>query len=66
MNFVLITKAEWSMIEAKPAETWPDKGHIEINDYSVKYRQELDNVLNNISADIKPGEKIGIVGRTGG
>ncbi len=33
--------------------------------YQVKYRKELENVLRGISVEIKPGEKIGIVGRTG-
>lgn len=40
------------------ATSWPDKGHIEFIGYSVKYRDELENVLNNINCDIKPGEKV--------
>ena len=55
----------WTLAETKPKENWPDKGHITFKNYSVKYRQELDNVLNSITIDIQPGEKIGIVGRTG-
>jgi ATP-binding cassette subfamily C (CFTR/MRP) protein 1 len=31
----------------------------------LKYRDELDNVLNDLNIEINPGEKIGIVGRTG-
>jgi ABC-type multidrug transport system fused ATPase/permease subunit len=56
---------EWRIVETKPAKSWPDQGHIVFKDYSVKYRKDLDMVLKNINADIKPGEKIGIVGRTG-
>ena len=56
---------EWTIAETKPSEKWPAQGHIVFKDYSVKYRKDLDNVLNNINADIKPGEKVGIVGRTG-
>ena len=62
---ILCNQNEWEIAETKPAVTWPDKGHITFDNYSVKYREELDNVLNNICADIAPGEKIGIVGRTG-
>lgn len=58
-------EAEWSIEKTKPKPDWPDKGHIVLDNYSVKYREELENVLNGIVADIKPGEKIGIVGRTG-
>src|SRR5699024_12710857 len=35
------------------------------SDLSVRYREGLDPVLKNISVEVKPGEKIGIVGRTG-
>ena len=36
-----------------------------LTNYSCKYRQELDYVLKDINAEILPGEKVGIVGRTG-
>ena len=41
------------------------KGHIKFNNYSVKYRPDTEVVIKDLSVDIKPGEKIGIVGRTG-
>lgn len=46
-------------------ESWPDNGAIEFKDYSTRYRANLDLVLKNINLDIKPQEKIGVVGRTG-
>jgi ATP-binding cassette subfamily C (CFTR/MRP) protein 1 len=58
-------EAEWTNEKTKPKLAWPDQGHIVFDNYSVKYRSELENVLNGIVADIKPREKIGIVGRTG-
>ena len=44
---------------------FPQKGKIEFVDYSVKYRPDTKVVLKNLNFVIKPGEKIGIVGRTG-
>ncbi|KAG0238515.1 Multidrug resistance-associated protein 1 [Actinomortierella wolfii] len=44
---------------------WPSKGHIEFKNYSTRYRQGLDLVVKNISIEVQPGEKVGIVGRTG-
>lgn len=34
-------------------------------DYSTRYRPELGLVLRNLNLTFKPGEKIGVVGRTG-
>jgi len=45
--------------------SWISKGHIKFKNYSVKYRPETEVVLNNVNLDIYPGQKIGIVGRTG-
>lgn len=44
---------------------WPEKGEIKFINYSVKYRPDSPTVIDNITLTIKPGEKIGIIGRTG-
>ncbi|CUM68582.1 uncharacterized protein PRCAT00006309001 [Priceomyces carsonii] len=49
----------------RPPTVWPLKGEISFNNYSTKYRPELDLVLKNINLSVKSKEKIGIVGRTG-
>ena len=41
------------------------KGKINFNNYSVKYRPDTPLILKNINLEIKPGEKIGVCGRTG-
>ena len=46
-------------------QQWMSKGHIKFDKYSVRYRPDTEIVLKNIDVDIKPGEKVGIVGRTG-
>ena len=46
-------------------ENWPQKGEIEFKNYSVRYRPGTEIVLKNISFVVKPGEKIGVCGRTG-
>jgi ATP-binding cassette subfamily C (CFTR/MRP) protein 4 len=46
-------------------ETWPQKGEINFKDVSLSYDKNLPDVLRGISVNIKPGEKVGIVGRTG-
>ena len=53
---------EWSIEENKPDKAWPNEGNIKFEKYFLKYRKELDYVLNNLNIEIKPGEKIGIVG----
>lgn len=49
----------------RPASTWPANGAVSFHHYSARYREGLDLVLKDINLDIKPREKIGIVGRTG-
>uniref|UniRef100_A0A8C1DPF8 ATP-binding cassette, sub-family C (CFTR/MRP), member 3 n=1 Tax=Cyprinus carpio carpio TaxID=630221 RepID=A0A8C1DPF8_CYPCA len=59
------TEAPWIVKDKQPPPDWPPKGNVEFIDYSVRYREGLDLVLRNISLEVKGGEKIGIVGRTG-
>ena len=49
----------------RPNLGWPANGAVRFENYSTRYREGLDLVLKNITIDIKPHEKIGVVGRTG-
>ncbi|KAJ2851643.1 hypothetical protein IWW36_000966 [Coemansia brasiliensis] len=49
----------------RPAANWPAQGKIEFRQFSMRYRPDLDYALKNINLTIRPGEKVGIVGRTG-
>ncbi|KAJ3116709.1 hypothetical protein HDU96_008948 [Phlyctochytrium bullatum] len=44
---------------------WPGAGQIEVKNLEVRYNTEDDPVLKNLNLSIRPGEKVGIVGRTG-
>ena len=46
-------------------KSWPGEGKVIFNNYSMKYRNDCDLALNDINIEINPGEKIGIIGRTG-
>ena len=60
----IVNEAAWK--SAKPPSTeWPAYGSVQFKQYGMRYREGLDLVLKSIDADIKGGEKIGIVGRTG-
>ncbi|KAG5177321.1 P-loop containing nucleoside triphosphate hydrolase protein [Tribonema minus] len=49
----------------RPPEGWPAKGAITFRGVSLRYRPDLDLVLNNVTFEVRGGEKIGIAGRTG-
>ncbi|KAF9090938.1 hypothetical protein BGX29_011220, partial [Mortierella sp. GBA35] len=46
-------------------ENWPSKGRVIFRNFSARYREGLEPVLKNVSFEVQPGEKVGIVGRTG-
>eukprot|EP00929_Paragymnodinium_shiwhaense_P097731 TRINITY_DN59347_c0_g1_i1.p1 TRINITY_DN59347_c0_g1~~TRINITY_DN59347_c0_g1_i1.p1 ORF type:complete len:1365 (+),score=312.30 TRINITY_DN59347_c0_g1_i1:145-4239(+) len=49
----------------QPSQDWPPSGNILLEDIYARYRPELPYVLQGLSLDIKGGERVGIVGRTG-
>jgi ABC-type multidrug transport system fused ATPase/permease subunit len=42
---------------------WPTKGRVEFQHCSVRYRDNLDLVLDDVSFCVEGGEKVGVVGR---
>ena len=46
-------------------EDWPSKGKIELKSLNTRYREELPDALKNINLIVHPGQKVGIIGRTG-
>jgi ABC-type multidrug transport system fused ATPase/permease subunit len=49
----------------KRLENWPSHGKVIFQNFSARYRPGLQNVLNSVNFELKPAEKIGIMGRTG-
>uniref|UniRef100_A0A6B2KWR0 Uncharacterized protein n=1 Tax=Arcella intermedia TaxID=1963864 RepID=A0A6B2KWR0_9EUKA len=49
----------------RPPPSWPSDGNIEFKRLKLRYRPNTPVVLWGITCKILPGEKIGIVGRTG-
>ena len=58
-------EAEAVIEKTRPAANWPSQGSVEFISYTTRYRADLEPVLRSISFKISPGEKVGIVGRTG-
>ncbi|KAI9025116.1 hypothetical protein CLU79DRAFT_98313 [Phycomyces nitens] len=50
---------------SRPPAAWPTTASVEVKDLAIKYAQDLDPVLHNISFNIRSHEKVGVVGRTG-
>ncbi|KAJ8979912.1 hypothetical protein NQ317_005348 [Molorchus minor] len=48
-----------------PALQWPSNGLIQFKNLCLRYVKDDPLVLNNLNFTIQPGEKVGIVGRTG-
>ena len=48
-----------------PPAYWPASGDLQVKGLSAKYSETGNNVLRGISFEVKSGERIGIVGRTG-
>ncbi|XP_029433018.1 multidrug resistance-associated protein 1-like isoform X2 [Rhinatrema bivittatum] len=58
-------EAAWTSGHGSALGKWPQEGRIEFNDYGLRYRNDLELALKNITVAIQKSEKVGIVGRTG-
>lgn len=51
--------------QAKYLEPWPSKGEVLFRNVAMRYQKDAELVLKGINLAIRPGEKIGCIGRTG-
>lgn len=49
----------------KPPPSWPEQGRLQFRHVFLYYTPDEPPVLKDLSFDIMPKEKVGIVGRTG-
>ncbi|KAK3296581.1 P-loop containing nucleoside triphosphate hydrolase protein [Chaetomium fimeti] len=47
------------------ASGWPRAGRVQFESLTLSHRPGLKPALSDVTLDIKPGEKVGVVGRTG-
>ena len=64
-EYMNIPQEEDHLPELVPPKEWPTDGHIEVRDLSLRYSDELPDVLHNVTFQVSGGEKLAIVGRTG-
>jgi ABC-type multidrug transport system fused ATPase/permease subunit len=62
---VMYSSEESSSVIDPPPPSWPSQGELVFRNVSLRYRENLPLVLNNISMTVPHGSKVGIVGRTG-
>ncbi|XP_012560528.2 multidrug resistance-associated protein 1 isoform X1 [Hydra vulgaris] len=51
--------------DSRPQNDWPSAGAIMFQNFCLRYRKDLDLVLKNITFNVEPSSKVGLVGRTG-
>ena len=51
--------------EKTPPASWPTSGELRVEKLSARYSADGPRVLHDISFEVKSGERVGIVGRTG-
>jgi ABC-type multidrug transport system fused ATPase/permease subunit len=54
-----------TVLTEEQLKSWPSSGDLTYDDVHLRYRPDCDLVLKGVSFNIKGGEKVGIVGRTG-
>jgi len=52
-------------IEGSLPAHWPSEGRVEFRDVWMRYRPELPPALRGVSFTILPGQRVGLIGRTG-
>lgn len=59
------TKLSQESSDGQMLQNWPEKGRVEFMKVSLTYANSHKQVLKDINFCLEPGEKVGIVGRTG-
>jgi ABC-type multidrug transport system fused ATPase/permease subunit len=59
-------EADWETESgAAPPAGWPARGEVRVEGVTARHREDLPPALEGLSLTIRPGQKVGVVGRTG-
>ncbi|KAJ3564415.1 hypothetical protein NP233_g8309 [Leucocoprinus birnbaumii] len=64
-GYIDIEQEKQPTTEGEPPAYWPASGSLVANNLSARYSANGPKVLHDVSFEIKSGERVGIVGRTG-
>ncbi|CAE6479744.1 unnamed protein product [Rhizoctonia solani] len=64
-DYINIEQEPESVPEKAPPAYWPASGHIVAENLTARYSKDGPAVLHSLSFEIKSGERVGVVGRTG-
>ncbi|KAF9807084.1 hypothetical protein IEO21_08395 [Rhodonia placenta] len=64
-QYVQIEQEPKPTADGVPPAYWPASGGLKVEKLSARYSQDGPRVLQEISFEVKSGERVGIVGRTG-
>ena len=57
--------APLARVAVAPPEGWPARGAVSFEEVRMRYRPELPLVLRGVSFEVRGGERVGVVGRSG-
>ncbi|KAI0753304.1 P-loop containing nucleoside triphosphate hydrolase protein [Daedaleopsis nitida] len=64
-QYLQIEQEPKTTVEGVPPAYWPASGGLRVEKLSARYSADGSEVLHDLSFEVKSGERIGIVGRTG-
>ncbi|TFK92734.1 P-loop containing nucleoside triphosphate hydrolase protein [Polyporus arcularius HHB13444] len=64
-QYMIIEQEPKATAEGVPPAYWPASGDLRVEKLTARYSADGPAVLHNLSFEVKSGERIGIVGRTG-
>ncbi|KAJ1309694.1 hypothetical protein OPQ81_006459 [Rhizoctonia solani] len=64
-DYIKIEQEPVPVPEKVPPAYWPASGNIVVENLTARYSKDGPAVLHNLSFEIKSGERVGVVGRTG-
>ncbi|EJT98591.1 P-loop containing nucleoside triphosphate hydrolase protein [Dacryopinax primogenitus] len=65
VDYLVIEQEPVSTEKGKPPAYWPSSGSMKVENLCARYSKDGPTVLDKLSFEIRSGERIGIVGRTG-